>query len=290
MKNELMNQLTLRKAALILMCALVFMSCESDDDATDDGFQGESKEYELEPVSGSSIEGPVTFTENEDGSTTVEIELDGTEEGETYTVGIYEGNTTEAGELALTLEEIEGDNGTSTTTVSELDDETEVTYEDLMELDAHINIYLVEGDTETLVAQADLGENELSGESVSYDLDAVGDEGTAGSVTLEERLNGETLITITLEETEEGSEHPSFIHSGAIGDEQGDAVISLNPVQDGVSKTNISAFNGEGDEDGESVTYEELIEYDGSLNVYLSEEEMETMISHGNIGSNATEE
>lgn len=285
-----MNQMIFRKAAFVLLGSLFIVSCDSDDDAIDDGFQGESQEYELEAVSGSTVEGMVLFTENENGSTTIEVELDGIEDGEAYRVGVYEGNATEDGEIILTLEDTEGDTGISTTTVSELYDDTDVSFEDLMELDAHMRIYLVDGDTETLVAYADLGDNELSGESESYDLDAVGDEGYTGTVKFEERLNGETLVTVTLEETVDGGEHPVFIHSGAAGEEQGEPVISLQAVMDGVSKTNVSALDGEGEDQGDSISYDELIAYDGSLNVYISDEDLETIISQGNIGANTSED
>lgn len=281
-----MKQFTNRKVSLLLACTLVFASCDSDDDM-DPEFQGETKEYALQPVANSSVEGTVTFIENENSTTTVEIELDGTEDGESYSPRLLYGNAVDGGELAVAFEEIEGDPGTISISISKLDDNTVVSYEDLVELDGHIVIYLVETDTETSVAVADIGENELTGESVSYGLSAVGDAGITSTVKLEERLNGSTLITLSSEETEEGDVHPAFILSGAVGDNQGAKVVSLNPIDEGSSFTNVSAFDKVEDEESENMSYEDLMEYDGSLNIYLSEGHMETIVSQGDIGSNS---
>src|SRR5690606_5798952 len=139
--------------------------------------------------------------------------------------------------------DIEGKDGKSSTTISKLDDNSAVKFEDFKEMDGHIAIYLVEDETETIIAISDIGGNELTGKSVSYDLDAVGNAGIAATVKIEERVNGTSLVTITSEETEEGDVHPAYIHTGAIGDEQGDKVISLNPLEEGISITNVSAFN-----------------------------------------------
>lgn len=287
MKMVSIKKFTFNNLALLFVCTSIISSCNSDDDHIDDSFQGETKEYGIQPVANSSVEGTVTFIENENGSTTIEIELDGIEEGETYSPRLLYGNAVDGGDLAITLEEIEGDDGKSSTTVSNLDDNSAVSYEDFEEMDGHIVIYLVEDETETKVATGDIGENELTEESVAYELDALGEAGIAATVKFEERLNGTTLMTITSDDTEEGNVHPAYIHSGATGDDQGERVITLNRLEGGLSITNISAFDEVDGEDGEEITYEDLIDFDGSLNIYLNEEDEETIISQGNLGSNS---
>ena len=277
----------IKKSAFLLLFTVGLVSCSSDDDHIDDGFQGKTADYELTEVANSTIEGKMSFQENKDGSTTIDIELEGTDEEKTYTPVIRHGNSVDGGEVAITLKEVEGSNGSSTTTVSKLDDDTPVTFEQLIALNGHVSIYYIEDETEVVVAQTDLGENQLTGESISYDLNSEDEEGPTGTVRLQERENGQILVTVFVEGTEDGSSHPVTIHSGAIGEEQGEAVITLNPVVDGWSFTNVSNFDGE---EEESVTYEELIDFDGSVNVYNSEEKMESPILQANIGSNVSAE
>lgn len=286
MKMILMKNVTVQKLSLLFICCFLVLSCSDDDDHIDDGFQGKTKEYAIQSYESSPVEGSATFIENEDGSTTIEIELDGTESGAIYSPRLLFGNAAEGGEVALILEDIEGEDGKSSTSISKLDDNSPVKFEDFEVMDGHIVIYLVEDETETLIANGDIGGNEFTDESVTYELDAVGYAGITATVKFEERLNGTTLVTITSEDTEDGDVHPAYIHSGAIGEEQGDKVISLNPLEGGISITNVSAFNEVDGEDEEEVSFEDLKDYDGSLNIYSGEEE-DSIISQGNIRANS---
>lgn len=282
----------MKKLALVLMFAGTLFSCsDDDDDVIDDGFQGETKEYALNAVSDSGVDGVAIFTENEDGSTTIEIELDGTEEGGMHPAHIHVGNTTDDGAIAISLEDVDGDTGTSTTEVSELDNGEEITFEELKTFDGYINVHLSADELETIVAQGDIGDNELTDESVTYNLDEVGDSGISGTALFEERANGETRVTISLEGTPEGGSHPAHIHMGSVEEAPGGIAITFNPIDGdtGMSVTNIDAFDDTDEGDGEAVTYEDLLAYDGYINVHLSAEDLETIVAQGNMGANASE-
>jgi len=88
---------------------------------------------------------------------------------------------------------------------------------------------------------------------------------------------------LTLEETSEGGDHPSHIHANdaATG---GGIVISLNNVNGGtgIGATSVSMLN-----DGAAITYDELIVFNGYINVHLSDMDLGTLIAQGDIGSNA---
>ena len=72
----------MKKLAFALMMVAGFTSCDSDDDGVDTpDFEGETKEYTLNEMSDSGVSGTVTFMENEDGSATVEFDLEGTSDG-----------------------------------------------------------------------------------------------------------------------------------------------------------------------------------------------------------------
>ena len=107
-----------------------------------------------------------------------------------------------------------------------------------------------------------------------------------GTAMFEERVNGETLVTIMLDGTPADGMHPAHIHVGSVADAPGDIAITLNSVNGatGMSATNVTKFNGE---DGDMIDYNGLLEYDGYINVHLSADDLETLVAQGNIGSNS---
>ncbi|HEY4653050.1 MAG TPA: hypothetical protein VIH22_00980, partial [Cyclobacteriaceae bacterium] len=138
------------------------------------------------------------------------------------------------------------------------------------------------GNLGTLIAQGDIGQNALTGDEVEYTLNSVSDPGISGAATFAKRKNGTTLITIALTGTTAGGDHPSHIHdnSAAMG---GSISIDLNNVDGdtGKSATHVTEKN-----DATAITYDELINYNGYINVHLSSGNLGTLIAQGDIGSN----
>ena len=119
-----------------------------------------------------------------------------------------------------------------------------------------------------------------------YELEPVADstiEGTATFVRVDDRT---TSITIVLTGTPTGGIHPAHIHANSV-EEGGPIVISLTPVDGttGLSNTIVQTTD-----DGTPISYEELLNYDGHLNVHLSAEQLDVYIAQGNIGSNEDED
>src|SRR5690606_17578559 len=267
----------------LFIAAFILGSCSYDDDNNgDNNGDPNTKTYDLVSASDSSVEGTVTFEKNDDGSTTVEIELDGTSEGDMHPAHIHVNSAAEGGGIAVTLQPVDGDTGMSTTVVSALDDETGITYEELLDYDGHVNVHLSEAEMGTIIAQGDVGGNELTDVSKTYDLNSNGEDGVEGTVTITERLSGAALVEIDLEDTEDGAVHPANIYTNSVL-ETGDIAISLNPVDGatGYSATHVEMLDDETD-----ITYEGLLEYDGHVRVHLSEDEMGTIIARGDIGTN----
>ncbi|WP_289023880.1 hypothetical protein [uncultured Salegentibacter sp.] len=278
----------MRKFLLAIFIALpfMFMSCSSDDDAggsDDDNFQGETKSFQLFSVADPSISGTATFMENEDNSTTVEIELDGTPDGGMHPAHIHYNTAAEGGDIALTFESVNGSTGMSSTTFSSLDDGTDITYQEAISFDGYINVHLSGDELTTLVAQGDIGENELTGESKNYMLNEKAVDGISGNVMFQERMNGEALATIMLDGTPDDGMHPAHIHIGAAAEGPGAIAFTFNPVNGatGMSKTNIAELN-----DGTAFMYNDVLNYDGYVNVHLSAEELPTLVAQGDIGAN----
>ena len=269
-----------------ILIALPFfiMSCSNDDDAMDDmggNFMGETMSFDLSSVSDPSISGTAKFIENEDNSTTIEIQLNGTSSG-MHPAHIHYNSAAEGGDIALSFEPIDGATGMSSTTFSALDDGTMITYEEAVNFDGYINVHLSADNLSTLIAQGDIGENDLTGNMKTYNLGARAVEDISGSVSFQERVNGEALATIMLDNTPANGMHPAHIHMNTAA-EGGDIAFTFNPVNGdtGMSKTNLASLN-----DGTTFGYSDVLDYDGYVNVHLSADDLSTLIAQGDIGQN----
>ncbi|UCE92725.1 MAG: hypothetical protein JSV73_07790 [Flavobacteriaceae bacterium] len=280
------------KNFLFLIMVISFIGCSDDDDDMNvipdpDPVDppvtvSKSKEYDLNAVAVPDISGKATFIEYSDNTFVIELELSNTPAGGQHPAHIHYNSAAEGGDVALTLGTVDGTTGKSSITVTALNDGTNVGYDDLVAFDGYINVHLSSDDLATIVAQGDIGENELTGASKSYDLSEKAVPGLSGMVTFYERLNGEALSVIELNNTPEGGIHPAHIHTGNAL-EGGGIAVSLNPVDgtSGMSKTSISQLD-----DGSSVSYNDLLEFNGYINVHLSAEELSTIVAQGDIGGN----
>ena len=269
----------------LLLSMLVYVGCSDDEDspAVDEVTPtGESKTYTLGAVSDPNISGSAVFAEQSDGSTIVTIQLTGTPDGGEHPAHIHANSAAEGGDIAISLTPVDGASGQSITPITEDDNGNAITYDELLEYDGYINVHLSASELETLVAQGDIGVNELTGESKVYQLEERAVDGISGTATFEERVSGEALATLALEGTPEDGEHPAHIHMNSAA-EGGDIVFTFTPVNGatGMSVTNVAAL-----EDGTAFGYEEVLTYDGYINVHLSASELETIVAQGNIGSN----
>ena len=76
---------------------------------------------------------------------------------------------------------------------------------------------------------------------------------------------------------------PPTIHANTAA-EGGPIAISLTSVDGttGVSRTQVGTFD-----DGTAISYSELIDYDGYINVHMSATDLGTIVAQGDIGANA---
>ncbi len=277
--KTLSNQLS--KVIIVSLMALL-ISCGDDDDGGGPTPTGDSKQYTLNAVAEPSISGTATFAELSDGSTSITLQLVNTPAGGSHPAHIHANTAAEGGGIDISLEPVDGNTGSSITIVSTTDAGDLLSYEDLLDYDGYINVHLSESDLATLVAQGDIGQNELTGSNEEYELGAVSDPEISGTATFYERRNEETLVVIELENTPSNGDHPSHIHLNTAA-EGGGIAISLTNVNGstGISKTNVTALD-----DATSINYEALIDFDGYINVHLSESDLATLVAQGDIGQN----
>ena len=240
-------------AATILV--LGFSGCDDDSGPS---LTGDNTVYTLNPRSNPAISGNVTFSKQSDNSVLITIQLSGTQAGGNHPAHIHADNAVDGGTIVLDLENVDGATGRSETVVTAFNDGTPVTYEELIAFDGHVNVHAGADNMSTLIAQGDIGENVLTGESKTYPLAFVSDPAIDGSVVFEERQNGEAVVTIMLDGTSAGNSHPAHIHNNSAA-EGGGIAIDFTPVdgETGISVTNVKALNN-----GTAITYDELLKFD----------------------------
>jgi len=140
----------------LLSFSLVISSCTKED--SDSNPSTSVKVFTLKPVSNSQISGKVTFTKNEDGSTTVLLEISNSST-DIHPAFINYNNAETGGSVAITLAPIECECEASTTIVTTLDDGTPITYEQLMEFDGHLSIHQNGEHLEIIIVEGNIGSN-----------------------------------------------------------------------------------------------------------------------------------
>jgi len=115
----------------------------------------ERVDYELASVNDSGVTGFASFIPNEDGTTTVYIDLENASQG-IHPASINFGNADEGGTVAITLNECECE--ISETVVTQYDNGTPVTFLELVTFDGHLLIYESPSDA-TVIANTNIGSN-----------------------------------------------------------------------------------------------------------------------------------
>lgn len=281
MKNSRKNVLY-----YLIMIPLIFFSCSSDDDNGLDSdptaSELNSKIYSIGAVGNSGVSGTAKFIEYSDATLSIELELQNTSAEGLHPAHIHNNTAVEGGGIALSLESVDGATGKSITTFTTLNDGTAITYQELLNYNGYINVHLSATELTTIVAQGDIGQNELTGENISYNLNEKDVAGISGTIEFAERVNQTTLVTIMLTGTPAGGSHPAHIHENDIAT-TGNIIVGLNDVNGdtGISKTQVASLVG-----GLAVTYTDFLTISAYVNVHLSDADLTTIVAQGNIGSN----
>ncbi len=271
----------LKVSAVITLLGLVAAGCKDDDDTVSPSLTGESKTYTLSAVSNPNITGTVTFAERSDDATVITIELNGTTSGNTHVAHIHENTAAQTGGIILDLNSINGASGRSETVVTKLNDGTDISYNELLALNGYVNVHLSQADLATIIAQGDIGENELTTSTTSYSLSEANDSGITGTVRVTRRLNGTSLINVDLVGASTAGNYPIAIYDGSI-ETPGEAAITLNNYNGatGTSATSVNNLNN-----NTAISYDQLRAFNGHVRVGTSAIDP-TTVAQGNIGSN----
>jgi hypothetical protein len=264
--------------SLVLVIPFLFSNCSKDDTPT----VVNSKVYDLGTVGTSGVSGRAIFMENSDATVSIVLDLLNTPQGGSHPAHIHLNNAADGGDIALTLKPVDGTTGRSITTFKTLDNGTAITYQALLDFDGYINVHLSAENLATLVAQGDIGQNDLTDVSKVYSLGSVAVAGIDGTATFYKRVNGEALAIVRLKNTPLGGSHPGHIHMNTAV-QTGGIAFTFKPVDGntGVSATNVSKLN-----DGTAFGYDQVIAYNGYINFHKSATELNVLVAQGDIGQN----
>lgn len=238
--------------------------------------------YMLAEKAAPGISGMVHFYERSNGETLAKLMLMNTPEGGVHPAHIHNNSAIEGGGIAVSFTPVDGTTGMSYTNIATLDDGTAIDYDELMNFDGYINVHLSAENLAVIVAQGDVGSNELTGMSIVYELSEKDAPGISGMLNFYERKSGEALAMIKLMNTPMGGIHPAHIHNNSAA-EGGGIALSFNPVdgETGSSSTHIAQLD-----DGTPFGFDDISTFDGYVNVHLSADNLGTIVAQGNIGSN----
>jgi len=243
---------------------------------TKDPVEARSTTYDLKVKDVLGVSGSVTFIETSPSVTTINVTLIGAPAG-SHPAGLYSNSVVEGGTARLMLKPVD-ETGKSTTTVSD------ITYSELIAYDGSVKVLKSDVDLLTILAQGDIGGNVITKTNKTYTLKTKGSFGVSGTALFEKRVNGNTLVTISLIGTIPGDFYPATINLGSVASVGGGPIVAtlqnINGTT-GKSYTNIKALNSD-----IAITYDNWMVYDGYINIYETSILTGAVICNGNIGAN----
>jgi hypothetical protein len=276
LKNKI-KMVKTRKVILLLsmlssLLLLIVVGCKKDDNTT----PAQRKSYDLKVKDVLGVSGTVTFIETSTASSTIEITIVNAPSG-SHPAFLMMNSEVEDGPIALNLNPVDA-NGKSSTLVSTM------TYSQLNAYDGYIKVTKSSNEPGIILAQGDIGGNVITTTNKSYTLDTIGVYGVSGTALFEKRVNGNTLITLTLAGTIQGAVYPASINLGSITSVGGGPVVGLLSNVNGTTGKSFSNIRKL--DSGLAITYDNWLVYDGYINIYQSPLTAGNIIAHGNIGSN----
>jgi hypothetical protein len=272
----------LLKAIILVLPIVILMGCSSDDNITPIPSTQISTTYTISSIYDNNVNGTAKFIKNDDNSTTVELKLTGIPTGEPHPASINYNTAAEGGTVAITLGTVSDVTGYSTISFSTLDNGTPITYDELIGFDGYVNVLYSVDQPDNIIAQGDIGQNELTGVSTTYSLGEKDVPGISGSVVFSQRENGESLAVLQLNNANSGNFYPASINNNTAV-EGGSVALTFNPIDGstGISATNVTELDS-----GVSFLYIDIVGFDGYINILESQANPGVIVAQGDIGEN----
>jgi hypothetical protein len=268
---------TRKRISVIMMLTAVILltvgtGCKGNDPASREAT------YSLKAKDVLGVSGTVTFIETGSSSTTIEVKLTGSAVVGSHPIELRRESAVENGTLVQLLNPVDV-NGKSTTVL------TTMSFSQLKAYDGCIKVLKSSSETNMILAQGDIGGNEITATNKSYALQGKL-VGISGNALFEKRVNGNTLVTLTLIGGIATDSYPATINVGSSTTVGGGPVtLTLNNVEGatGKSYTNVRKLN-----DGTLILYTDWLVYTGYINIYQTAPVITNIICSGDIGKNVT--
>ncbi|QOI97542.1 MAG: hypothetical protein HRU69_08580 [Flammeovirgaceae bacterium] len=151
--------ITIMRKLWVFVLLSAFTACQENENALSN-LTGNEVTYALQAGSVYPVSGSVTIKERKDGAAQIVVTLSGTEGNLLHPVHLHLGDiATPDAEIAALLNPVKGNTGTSETTLEMLADETPITYEALIALNACIKVHLADSgpDRDIILAGGNIG-------------------------------------------------------------------------------------------------------------------------------------
>lgn len=267
---KIKNLISLLTVALAVILILPTSGCKKDDDPA------RETSYNLKVQDVLGVTGEVTFVEVSDTKSKIIVRLFGAPAG-SHPAALYMNTIAEGGEVVQQLNPVDA-SGSSSTEV------TTLTYGQLIVYNGFVKVVKSSSEPNVILAQGDIGGNVITDVNKTYLLGTVGNFGVSGTALFEKRVNGSTLVTLSLSGTIAGEAYPATINLSSIETIGGGPVTrTLSSVNGttGKSYTTIRKLDG-----GLDITYDNWLDYNGYINIYQTAVDYDNIICQGNIGSN----
>jgi hypothetical protein len=131
----------MKKLLFLVGLGVILISCQ--ENVSTNEFTGNEVTYDLQSTSQYDISGVVTLKEKINGSTQVLVKLTGTSGESKLPVHLHLGDiSTPGADVAALLSPVNAKTGISETVLKQLADESEISYSDLIKLNACVKIHL----------------------------------------------------------------------------------------------------------------------------------------------------
>jgi len=149
----------MKKLIWVLGAMLLMVACQ-DNDQVKNEFTGNQAVYPLMAGSQYAIDGTVMFQEKVDGSAFITVLISGTEGKLEHPVHLHLGDISEPGaDVYALLNPVLGSTGRSETTITQASDESPISYQQLIALNACMKIHLAASgpDRDVILAGGNVG-------------------------------------------------------------------------------------------------------------------------------------
>jgi hypothetical protein len=151
---------------LLFLTGFCFVLISCQENMSTNEFTGNEVTYDLQAASQYNVAGIATFKEKRDGTTRVVVQLSGTSGESRLPVHLHLGDiSTPAADVAAVLSPVNAKTGVSETVLMKLADESEISFNDLIKLNACIKIHLsdVGPERNIILAGGNIGESASKG-------------------------------------------------------------------------------------------------------------------------------